>query len=304
MADFFNQGWSWFIAVVSLAGILGYGLVAYLTIKNQKNSDDHTGTTGHVWDGDLEEFNTPIPKWWMGMLTISIVFGLVYLLLYPGLGSYKGLLGWTQMNQYDQEVAKADEAYGPLFSQFSGQDLVSLSQDQNALKTGKRLYQTNCAICHGSDARGAKSFPNLRDTEWLYGGEPETIKATILNGRSGLMPSWDAVLGENDSRAVAEYVLSLTRESVNPRLLDKGKEKYEQLCVSCHGVNAEGNQSLGAPSLIDDVWLYGDSHQSVVETIRYGRNGIMPAHEKILGEDKVHILAAYIYSLSQNKNTQ
>ncbi len=304
MADFFNQGWSWFIAIISLVGIVGYGLVAFITIKHQKSSGDHTETTGHVWDGNLAEYDTPIPKWWMGMLLLSIVFSLVYLLLYPGLGSFKGLLGWSQTEQYNQEVDKADQLYSPLFSQFSGQDLVTLAKDEKALKTGKRLYQTNCAVCHGSDARGAKSFPNLRDAEWLYGGDAETIKASILNGRNGVMPGWDQVLGENGSRAVAEYVLSFTREPANPRMLEDGKKNYDQLCVSCHGVNGEGNQALGAPNLTDDVWLYGDSYQAVIESIRNGRNGIMPAHDKILGEDKVHILAAYIYSLSQDSNSQ
>ena len=304
MADFFNQGWSWFIAIISLAGIIGYGLVALITIKHQEPSGDQTETTGHVWDGNLAEYNTPIPKWWMGMLLLSIVFSLVYLLLYPGLGSFKGLLGWTQTDQYNQEVDKADRLYNSLFSQFAGQDLETLAKDENALKTGKRLYQTNCAVCHGSDARGAKSFPNLRDAEWLYGGEAEIIKASILNGRNGVMPGWDQVLGENGSRAVAEYVLSFTREPTNPRMLEEGKKNYDQLCVSCHGANGEGNQALGAPNLTNDVWLYGDSYQAVIESIRYGRNGIMPAHDKILGEDKVHILAAYIYSLSQDSDSQ
>ena len=299
MSDFINQGWSWFIAIVSLCGILGYCAFCIFNYIQSGASDNKTETTGHVWDENITELNTPIPTWWISMLIISVVFGLCYFILYPGLGSFKGFLGWTQNQQYDQEVAQADEQFGPLFAKFSGQDLETLSKNEQALKTGKRLYQTNCAVCHGSDARGAKSFPNLRDEDWLYGGDPDVIKASILNGRRGVMPSWEQVLGREGAWAVAEYVLSFSQDPANPDLLKKGKENYDRLCVSCHGEKGEGNQALGAPNLTDNVWLYGGSHQAIVDSIRNGRNGIMPAHEKILGEDKVHILSAYIYSLTE-----
>ena len=305
MADFFNQGWAWFISLVSLAGMLGYGAICIINyIKSNKESSAEPKTQGHVWDGNLEELDTPIPTWWIAMLVSSVVFGLFYLVLYPGLGSFSGILGWSQNQQYTEEVERADELYSPLFAKFASQDVASLSKDPQALKTGKRLYQTNCAVCHGSDARGAKSFPNLRDKDWLYGGEPETIEQTIFLGRSGLMPGWDQVLGREGSWAVAEYVLSLSQEPTNPDLLEEGKKNYEQLCVSCHGDMGEGNQALGAPNLTDEIWLYGHSHQSIVDTIRQGRNGIMPAFEKTLGKDKVHVLAAYIYSLSDTPDSQ
>ena len=304
MSDFINQGWSWFIAIVSLVGILGYCAFCIFNYMHSNTNDSETKTTGHVWDTNLTELNTPIPTWWISMLLMSVVFGLFYFILYPGLGAFKGFLGWTQNHQYEQEVTLADEQYGPLFTQFAGEDLASLAKNEQALKTGKRLYQTNCAVCHGSDARGAKSFPNLRDKDWLYGGDPEAIKTTILNGRRGVMPGWDQVLGRDGAWAVAEYVLSFSQDPANPDLLEKGKENYDKICVSCHGEKGEGNQALGAPNLTDDIWLYGGSHQAIVDSIRLGRNGIMPAHDKILGEDKVHILSAYIYSLSENPESQ
>lgn len=302
MSDFFNPGWGWFITIVSLAGIIGYGLVAFKNFGKGDFSKD-TKTTGHVWDGDLEELDTPIPNWWLGMLGLSVVFGLCYWLLYPGLGSFKGLLGWSQYSQYDQEMQAAQEKYGPLFNQFAGEDLLELSQDPDALRTGKRLFQTNCAVCHGSDARGAKNFPNLRDHDWLYGGDPQTIEASVLNGRKGVMPAWGQVLG-NDLDDVVRYVMSLSRADGADLTNEIGKQRFETTCAACHGADGTGNQQLGAPNLTDDIWLYGHSYDDIADVVRNGRTGIMPAHEKILGQDKVHILAAYVYSLSQEKPQQ
>jgi cytochrome c oxidase cbb3-type subunit 3 len=195
-------------------------------------------------------------------------------------------------------MKKADEKYGPLFDKYRTQDLRKVAQDPDALKIGKRLYMTYCTNCHGSDAGGGPGYPSLRDGDWLYGGEPEMIKTSILNGRSGLMPAHAAMLGPEGVFNVSEYVLSLSGRKVNANAAAAGKEKFDTVCAACHNKDGKGNKLLGAPNLTDTVWLYGGSQAAVMKTISEGRQGNMPAHGEFLGEAKVHLLAAYIYSLS------
>jgi cytochrome c oxidase cbb3-type subunit 3 len=253
---------------------------------------------GHGWDGDLEELNNPLPRWWLNLFYLTLVFGLVYLLLYPGLGVYQGLLGWSQTGEYEREVAAADARFNPLYEKYRGEDLRVLAADREAMKTGERLYMNYCTGCHGSDARGAPGFPNLRDADWQWGGAPAAIKASILDGRSGVMPPWGAALGPEGVLNVAEHVLSLSGRKVNADTAAAGREKYKQLCVACHGADGKGNPALGAPNLTDPIWLYGGSQRAVMESIEKGRSGRMPAHREFLGEARVHLIAAYVYSLS------
>jgi cytochrome c oxidase cbb3-type subunit 3 len=251
-----------------------------------------------VWDEDLQELNNPLPKWWLNLFYITLVFGIGYLALFPGLGTFKGLLGWTEKGQYEREIAAADKQFNPLYEKYLKEDLKQLAANPEALKTGGRLFVNYCTGCHGSDAGGGPGFPNLRDEDWLYGGDPKTIETTILNGRQGAMPAWGAVLGPDGVANVAEYVLSLSGRSVNDTIAATGKEKFMQLCVACHGPDGKGNQAMGAPNLTDNIWLYGGSKNTIMETIDKGRSGRMPAHGEFLGEAKVHLLAAYVYSLS------
>jgi cytochrome c oxidase cbb3-type subunit 3 len=219
--------------------------------------------------------------------------------LFPGLGAFKGFLGWTEVGQYEDEVAAADAEFGPLFAKFEQTPIPELAKDASAMAAGERLFVNYCAVCHGSDARGAAGFPNLRDDDWLYGGTPENIEATILNGRNGVMPAWEGPLGgEEGVNAVAEYVMSLSGRDVDETMAAAGKEKFA-ICVGCHMADGTGNQALGAPNLTDNVWLYGGSPRTIRESIAKGRNGIMPAHKDFLGTAKSHILAAYVYSLSE-----
>jgi cytochrome c oxidase cbb3-type subunit 3 len=226
------------------------------------------------------------------------VFGIIYLILYPGLGNYAGAFGWTQKGQYESEIANADKTFNPLYEQYLKEDLKQLAANRDALKTGERLYVNYCTGCHGSDAGGGPGYPNLRDGDWLYGGQPEQIKTTIAAGRLGVMPAWGAMLGVDGVLNVSEYVLGLSGRKVNADAAAAGKEKFQQICAACHGADGKGNQALGAPNLTDNVWLYGGSQQAVIKTITEGRNGRMPAHGEFLGEAKVHLLAAYVYSLS------
>lgn len=299
MADFASGFWNWFIIIPVIGGIIAmFWLNRWMSGGPRPKAGEKPKSHGHVWDEDLQELNNPLPKWWLNLFYVTLVFGIVYLILYPGLGNYAGALGWTQKGQYESEITNADEQFGPLYGKYLQEDLKLLATNRDALRTGERLFVNYCTICHGSDAGGGPGFPNLRDEDWLYGGDPQTIKATIMGGRTGAMPPWGAVLGPEGTANVAEYVLSLSGRSVNEAVADLGKEKFQQLCVACHGADGKGNQALGAPNLTDNIWLYGGSKQRIMESIDKGRAGRMPAHAEFLGEAKVHLLAAYIYSLS------
>jgi cytochrome c oxidase cbb3-type subunit 3 len=297
MADFTSNFWPWYIAVIVVAS-LAFCVFLVIWMSEKRAAPSKPETMGHVWDEDLAEYNNPLPGWWLKLFYITIVFGVVYLILYPGLGIFSGVLGWTDTEQYDREMAAAQERFGPLYAKYGGTDLKALAADPEAMKTAGRLFATYCTQCHGSDARGATGFPNLRDSEWLYGGQPENIETTILNGRRGAMPAWGPVLGDEGVQNVTAYVLSLSGRKADKGDPAAGKEKFMQLCVACHGAAATGNPALGAPDLTNDVWLYGGSPRAISTTISGGRNGYMPAHKDFLGADKIHLLAAYVYSLS------
>jgi cytochrome c oxidase cbb3-type subunit III len=254
---------------------------------------------GHVWDGDLEEYNNPMPKWWSWMFIITVVFAFVYLALYPGLGNFKGVLGWTAVGQHKAEVAKMDATVKPLFDKYLAMDVNAVAGDKQAMEMGKRLYLTYCMQCHGADARGAKGFPNLTDSDWLYGGAPEQIKTSIVQGRMGMMPP-HAHLGADTIKDLANYVRSLSGLPNDAVRTAKGKDAFaESGCSGCHGADGTGMHALGAPNLTDKVWLYGSSEAVITETIVKGRQNKMPAWQDFLGDAKVHLLTSYVVSLSQ-----
>jgi cytochrome c oxidase cbb3-type subunit III len=296
MADFTSGFWSWFIGISTIVSIVAVIiLVVKLTTRPRGPNDAPVETMGHVWDETLEEYNNPMPRWWLNLFYITLAWGVIYLALYPGLGAFKGLLGWSQVDQYEQEVAAAEAEYGPLFAQYQQIAVADLAANKDAIKMGERLFSTYCTTCHGSDARGARGFPNLRDGDWLYGGEPDQIIATITNGRSGVMPAWGEILGAEKVSTVASYVQQLAGRTADPAAAAAGKAVFDVNCVACHGADGGGNQLLGAPSLKDDVWLYGGSPTRIVESITAGRNGVMPPHGEFLGPAKIHLLSAYVY---------
>lgn len=299
MADFNSEFWHWYITILTVLSILAcVWLIRWMTAGVKKA--DEVETTGHVWDSDLSELNNPLPRWWLGLFYITIAFGGFYLLLYPGLGSFEGLLKWTSKGEYEQEVATMEAEVGPLFTRYQQTPILDLIKDEDALKVGERLYINYCSTCHGSDARGARGYPNLRDGDWLWGGDPQNIKTTILHGRQAAMPPWEAALGgESGVDEVTQYLLSLSGRATIAELADKGKAKYDIFCVACHGPTGTGNPAMGAPNLTDDTWLYGGSITRIAQSVAKGRSGNMPAHGEFLGEAKVHLLAAYVYGLSQ-----
>jgi len=296
MSDFVSDFWNLYVTVIVLGSILY--CVVLLVIQGRATFTPGK-TVGHVWDETLEEYDNPLPKWWTWLFIITIVFALVYLALYPGLGSYKGALGWTSAGQHKAEVAKVDAAVKPLFDKYLAQDLKVVAADKQAQEIGKRLFLTYCVQCHGADARGAKGFPNLTDSDWLYGGEPEQIKQTIVGGRQGLMPP-HAQLGAETIKDLANFVRSLSGLPNDSVRAARGKEAFATVgCTGCHGPEATGNQAIGSPNLTDKVWLYGSSEATIIETITNGRQNKMPAWQDFLGDAKVHLLAAYVYGLNK-----
>ncbi len=295
---FTSQFWDWFITIITLGGILAcFGLIYWLG-ADFKKTGEKVETMGHVWDGNLEEYNNPLPRWWLNMFYITLIFGLVYLVLYPGLGSYMGVWNWTELKEYRLEMWAADTRYGPLYEKYQNEPITALVENENAKQLGYSLFMTYCTTCHGSDARGVPGYPNLRDEDWLYGGSPAAIETTIKNGRQGQMPAWEPMIGEDGVKQVTQYVLSLSGRDHDSAAAAKGQKTYTAMCIACHGPTGKGNQMLGAPNLTDDIWLYGGSPKRIETTIAKGRQGKMPAHGDFLGEAKVHLLANYIYSLS------
>ena len=317
--------WSIWVIVLTLACLaICLGLLVW-NLKNYAGVEEGE-SCGHEFDG-IEELNNPLPKWWTYMFFATFVWSVYYLAAYPGLGNWEGLAKWTSSNQgvkslaeskqatldaqaagetvqLDAEIERAEERFGPLFESFAKRDILDLAQDEQALEIGQRLFSQNCAQCHGSDARGGVGFPNLTDTDWLYGGAPDQIKATLLHGRVAAMPGWKDALGEQGIKEMTAYVLSLSGRKVNQKDAEAGQAKFA-MCAACHGMDGKGsvahNLPFGAPNLTDNIWLYGGSQRAVEETLNNGRAGVMPAFKDTLGEDKVHILAAYVYSLSLDK---
>ena len=302
MSDFFNNGWSNYIALVSLVGIVWciWLLFSQRKAKVVHTADGAVADTGHVWDDNLRELNNPLPRWWMWMFLLSCIFGLVYLVLFPGLGSFPGIVGYSTDGALMSSMTEANDELKPVYAKYVKMDIEQVAADPKAREMGQRLFLNSCAQCHGSDAGGAKGFPNLTDGDWLYGGSPENIKTTLINGRAGVMPPFPQ-LDSNQIVDVANYVRSLSGLPVDEAKVARGAEVFKANCVACHGADGKGNIALGAPNLTDKTWLYGGSEATIVETLTKGRMAMMPAQDKVLSPEKIHLLTAYVWGLSNNK---
>lgn len=322
--------WSWYVTILSLGTIFALTWLIFGTRKGQNHDEVTTETVGHAFDG-IEEYDNPLPKWWFMLFVGTIIFALGYLALYPGLGNWKGLLpgfdyldteaktpfatsveiaggeernaGWTGVHQWEKEMAKADAKYGPIYAKYAAMPIVDVAKDEKALKMGGRLFASHCSVCHGSDAKGAYGFPNLTDNEWRWGGEPDTIKTTIMGGREGAMPAHLPIIGEEGVHNVAAYVLTELAGRKLPEGTEAdiaaGQKVFSTTCFACHGADGKGTPAMGAPNLTNpSAFIYGTSYAQLQQTIRYGRHGRMPTQKDFLGNDKVHLLAAYVYSLS------
>ena len=305
MSHFTSAFWDWYIGVITLISIVACGV--FLKAQSiKKVSADHAGgrtdTTGHTWDEDLGEYNNPLPRWWAWLFYLTIFFSLGYLVLYPGLGSFPGTLGWTQLTQLADENKQADAAFGPLYDRLAKLDVKDVAKNPEALVIGQKLFLNNCAQCHASDGGGSRGFPNLTDGDWLWGGTPELIKASITDGRTGVMPPFGPALGEGGAKDAAHYVMSLAGLAHDSIRAAKGKEVFAANCVACHGPEGKGNPAIGAPNLTDKTWLYSASEAAIIETITKGRMNQMPAQKDILTPAKIHLLTGYVLSISgQNR---
>lgn len=288
--------WSYWVIILTVVTIVGITWILFANRKREAQQQDKT--TGHVYDG-IEEYDNPLPAWWFYMFAITIVWGIGYLIIYPGMGNFAGVLGWTQIGQYEQQVATADEKYREMRDRYLALPVEEIAVDPAVRKMGMRMFANNCAQCHGADAKGAYGFPNLTDDDWIYGGDAATIKATLVNGRQAVMPAWLGVIGEKGITDVTQYLLLLNGRDADAAQAAAGETIFKTYCVACHGADGTGNQAMGAPNLTNGVWLYGGTEEQIAQTLRAGRNGVMPAFKDTLSEDKIHILSAYVYGLNK-----
>ena len=297
MSDFVNSGWGWFVAVATVVSLLA--CLGLLIIASRRRVMANDNTTGHIWDEDLRELNNPLPRWWMWLFVLTVVFSAVYLAFYPGLGTSPGSLKWTSVGQYEAEQDKARAAMVPVYAQYVSMSAEELGRDAQAMGIGQRLFLNNCAQCHGSDGRGSKGFPNLADNDWLGSNGLDSVKKTITDGRMGVMPPMGAAVGSGeDVKNVAHYVLSLSGSAHNDIAAQLGRPKFGA-CAACHGADGKGNTTLGAPNLTDKIWLHGWGEQAIVEIINKGKTNAMPAQGRLLTPEQVHVLGGYVLHLSQ-----
>jgi cytochrome c oxidase cbb3-type subunit 3 len=297
VSDFVNSGWGLFVAIATVLSLIA--CIGLLIIASRRKVMANDNTTGHVWDEDLRELNNPLPRWWMWLFVLTVVFAAVYLAFYPGLGSHPGSLNWTSTSQYQAEQDKARAAMAPVYAKYAAMDAESMARDAQAMGIGQRLFLNNCAQCHGSDGRGSKGFPNLADNDWLGPNTLADVKKTIVEGRNGVMPPMAAAVGSaEDVKNVAHYVLSLSGSAHSDVSAQLGKAKFGA-CAACHGPEGKGNTALGAPNLTDKIWLHGWGEQAIVNIVTAGKNNAMPAQGRLLTPEQVHVLAGYVLSLSQ-----
>ena len=295
-----TTGWSLFVIILTVLNILACLWLLRWTSKPRTANEKIGGgaDTGHVWDKDLREYNNPLPRWWLWVFYITVAFGLIYLALYPGLGNFGGVKGWTQSGQYQQERAAVEARAAQLLAPLAALPVAELVNNQQAMSTAHNLFQQNCAQCHGSDGGGAVGFPNLRDANWQWGSDADSVVATITGGRIAAMPPWGAVLGDQGVTEVVAYVQKLSGQQADATLAAAGETRFQQVCSACHGMDGKGNPLLGAPNLTDQIWLYGGDAATIKQTVVNGRNGQMPAWGDKLGEQRVKLLAAYVTKLA------
>lgn len=290
-----TASWSWYIVILTVVFFVSLAWLLFATSRKAPNGPAASESMGHVWDGDISELNNPLPRWWFWLFVLTMIFTVIYLALYPGLGTFTGKFGWTSENAMQAELDETNAKLETLYAGFRDRSLVELAQDPAATKVGRNVFANNCAACHGTDARGAKGYPNLVDADWLYGGEPDTVLTSVLQGRHGMMPPMAATLPGTGVDEVANYVLSLSGLEHDKRLASEGKPKFEAICGACHAADGKGNQALGAPNLTDDIWLHGNADlASIRDAINHGRSAVMPAWEPIIGKDRSRLAVAWL----------
>jgi len=287
--------WNWFVVALVAASIIG---CLWLLFANARGTPGE-GTTGHVWDDDLREYNNPLPRWWLNMFILTIVFGVAYLVIFPGLGNYAGNQGWSQSRQLEAGLAKVRAQRETVYSRLGDRDIAALSRDPAVIALGRDVFLNNCAGCHGADARGARGFPNLADRDWLYGGSPEAIVASITDGRQGQMPYFNGMIAPEVADDLFDTVKHWSDPQFSAMRRANAMKQFAISCAACHGADGRGNQALGAANLTDSIWLHGGSREHIRETILFGRKSAMPAHRDLLSANDIRVVSGYVYSLSQ-----
>jgi cytochrome c oxidase cbb3-type subunit 3 len=296
MSDFVHDGWGIFVAAGVVLGLVFCVVILLIASRRKVMANDNT--TGHTWDVDLREMNNPLPRWWVGLFVITVVFAAIYLVLYPGLGSKSGVLNWTSSSQHAADLERWRAQMATTYAKYTALPAAELVKDDAAMAVGERLFANYCAQCHGSDGRGSKGFPNLTDGDWLYGGSHEKIIETITKGRVGNMPALGAAVGSvEDVRNLANYVLSLSGSPHDTVAAQLGKPKFA-VCAACHGAEGKGMEAVGAPNLTDKIWLHGWGEQAIVNIITQGKVNVMPAQAAWLTPEQIYVLAAYVQNMS------
>ena len=285
--------WSWFVIIGTLGSLIAFLVLLFV---NRKTSDEET--TGHEWDG-IQELDTPLPFWWVGLFIFSMVYAVGYLVWYPGLGNVEGTAGWTSANQWQADAAAHEQRFSPLYAKMAAMSPTELAEDRLATQVGRRLFINHCSTCHGVTGRGTTGFPNLQDNEWLWGAGFDNVKFAITNGRTAIMPAWGTVLGEEGVSDVTQYLLALSGREHGKSAAARGSEQYAVMCAMCHGADGTGDPVLGASNLTDNVWLYGGTAKDIAHSLSHGRNGTMPGFSDVLDQQKIHILAGYVNGLGQ-----
>ena len=290
-----STSWSWYIIALTVAFTVGIAWLLFANARKLPKDAVASKGTGHVWDGDITELDNPLPRWWFILFVLTLVFTVIYLVLYPGLGTFRGTFGWSSTGEMQAELDETQARLETLYAGFRDRPLQELAADPVAVKVGRNVFANNCAACHGTDARGAKGYPNLVDGDWLYGGDAEVVLASVLHGRQGMMPPLVATLPGNGVDEVANYALGLSGLKHDERLAALGKPKFEAVCAACHGIDGKGNPAFGAPNLTDDIWLHGNADlASMRDAITYGRSGVMPPWGPIIGSDRSRLAVAWL----------
>ncbi len=299
-----SAGWSFYVIALIVLNVGGCVWLLWRT-SSLRPGDPPPDETGHVWDEDLTEYNKPLPRWWINLFYITIVFSIGYFIIYPGFGSFAGTMGWTSTGEHDAQAAKARAVLDATFARYEGLSIDEIAKDPEAIRLGRNIFANTCATCHGSDAKGARGFPNLTDADWQWGGSPDDILSSVRHGRMAVMPPFgDVVGGEKGAGEVAVYVQSLSGQRVDSAMAAAGKPKFDMVCTACHGADGSGNPMLGAPNLTDDIWLYGSDFGTIRDAVLEGHNGTMPAHEPIIGETRSRVVAAWVWAQSHGEGAR
>jgi cytochrome c oxidase cbb3-type subunit III len=292
MANLPSDFWGGWISVITIVSALGLAWLVY-SVYFAKRSD--ADVAHQVWDESLREGTAAAPLWWFWLIVALLAVSVVYLILYPGLGTYRGALRWSQGGRLAESAERYEAEFGAARAQIAATDDAQLRADPSVLRSASSVFRNQCAACHGENAGGqANTFPNLTDREWQWGGETAQLEQTITAGRQAVMPPWQAVLGDAGISAVADYVISLSRVERGRIGLVEGKRLFGLYCTACHGADGSGNAALGAPPLKDGSWLYGGSTLDVRKSIALGRNGVMPSFAGRLEPAQIKMLVALL----------